>query len=126
MTYAGTERTSLANLQAFGNHEVTKLKASQSECLPECQAMIDARDTFYQSSNKPNLPPVIPRCFQREQNNGFPSKILPAARPHAIAMLEIHRERERKKKGEGEGESETNRERERSFIDLLCHLDELS
>jgi hypothetical protein len=126
MTYAGTERTSLANIQAFGNHEVTKLKASQSECLPECQAMIDARDTFYQSSNKPNLPPVIPRCFQREQNNGFPSKILPAARPHAIAMLEIHRERERKKKGEGEGESETNRERERSFIDLLCHLDELS
>jgi hypothetical protein len=115
MTYAGTERTSLANIQAFGNHEVTKLKASQSECLPECQAMIDARDTFYQSSNKPNLPPVIPRCFQREQNNGFPSKILPAARPHAIAMLEIHRERERKKKGEGEGESETNREREKLY-----------
>ena len=54
------------------------------------------------------------------------NKILPAARPHAIAMLEIHREREREKKGEGEGESETNRERERSFIDLLCHLDELS
>lgn len=113
MTYAGTERTSLANLQAFGNHEVTKLKASQSECLPECQAMIDARDTFYQSSNKPNLPPVIPRCFQREQNNGFPSKILPAAPPHAIAMLEIQRERE---KGRGRGrERDKQREREKLY-----------